>query len=57
MVAYQRVFETVFEEKQLNWLFTKWSLSRGVRLREEVVAVRPVRELTAQTPSYLIKKS
>ena len=37
-------------EKQLNWFFTKWSLSGGVRLRE-VVAVRPVKELTVQTPS------
>ena len=37
MVAYERIFEIVFELKQ-NRLVTKWPLTRGGRLRE-VVAI------------------
>ena len=41
MVAYKRIFETVFD-LETKWLFTKWSLTGGDPLREAVAG----RELT-----------
>ena len=46
MVAYERVFKTVFDWETKR-LFTKWSLTGGGRLREVVVR----RELTVNIPS------
>ena len=43
-MAYDRVFETVLEHERKR-LFTKWSLTRGDRLRE-VVAMRELTVLS-----------
>ena len=48
MVAYERVFETEFD-RETKWLFTKWSLEGGGRLREVVAR----RELTVTNLLFL----